>query len=272
MNEENSQVASAQAGSATSGPATSEAGQPQVAGTGIQSSDQGVTGGNKGSQNYEELEKKFGEQGKELGEYRDFVKNLTPLLSKLEENPQFAQAIAEGKVDSTLMKAVLEGKVKIEEAQQVVQAHEQVKQDMGVKAYAQASPAEIEKRVKEDLSKTLSEHIDKRFKDAEESKEFEENVQMFINNTPDFPEFADKISDWLKEHPDQDDIEVAYFAVKGKLTTEQAKEQATKNAGEEAKNVAANAGGGSVPSSGKANTSQDVWEQLVSPRSNPNLL
>ncbi|MBU0958950.1 MAG: hypothetical protein KKB31_03310, partial [Nanoarchaeota archaeon] len=33
---------------------------------------------------YEELEKKLGTQGDELGEYRSFIKDITPLMEKLE--------------------------------------------------------------------------------------------------------------------------------------------------------------------------------------------
>lgn len=268
MNEDN-KGASAEAGSATGAPATG-AGQAQATGTGA-AGDKGATGTGE-SQNYQELEKKLGEQGRELGEYRDFIKGITPLLNKLDDNPEFAKAIAEGKVDSKLMGAILEGKVKIEEAQQVAAAHEQVKQEMGNKAYGQASPEEITRLVTETVSKSLNEQLEQKFKDAEESQNFAEGVNAFISNTPDFPEFADKISAWLTEHPDQSDIETAYLAVKGKAALEAAAAQTGKDQGEAAKNIAANAGGGNAPASGKVTNQVDPWDQLVAPRGNPNVL
>ena len=244
--------ASAQAGSATNGPASGNAGQPDTgAGQTPQIDQQKV-----------ELEKKLGEQGRELGEYRTFVQQISPLLTVLDKNPEFAQAIASGKIDDKLMKAVVEGKVKVEDATAAVAAHEQVKKDMGAQAYAQATPQEIQKAVVDQLTG----QIDQRFRDAEELKDFEDNVTTFIGNTDDFKEYADDIQKWLEQHTDIDDIETAYWAVKGqKLAAGQSSAQ-----GEGAKRIAQNAGGGAAPASGQIPTKVDLWDQLVAPRTDPN--
>lgn len=230
-----------------------------------------TAGAEAGAKNYEELEKKLGEQGKELGDTREFIKNITPLLTKLDTQPELIQAIMDGKIDSKLVVAALEGKVKIEEAQQVAQAHEQVKQAMGQAAYTQANPEEIEKKIFEKLAGVVEEKIDKRFKDADEQQSFEESVTSFIATTKDFPEYADKVNLWLNEHPNQDDIEVAYNAVKGIVLSEKFAKDAEKNLGEAAKNIAANAGGGASGSTGAAG-GKSAWDQLVAPKANPNNL
>jgi hypothetical protein len=231
------------------------------------------------AKNYDELEKKFGEQGNELGttrkaleEHQKFVENIRPLLDKLDNQPQLIQAILDDKIDQKLVSALLEGKVKIEDAEQIVQAQEQIKQEMGNKAFGEANPAEIEKRILDKVVATVNQTVEQRFKSVDEQKEFEDHVTEFINNTPDFPEYADKITVWLNEHPDQDDIEVAYSAVKGLVLSEKMSKDTQKTAGEIAKEVAANAGGGNAPSSGTVQTSTDPWDRLVSPKSNPNVL
>ncbi len=224
------------------------------------------------AKNYEELEKKFGEQGNELGEYRKFIESITPLLSKLDAQPEVIQAIMDDKIDQKLVGALLEGKVKIEEAQQVAAAHEEVKKEMGVPAFNKADAAEIEKRILDKASEIAQQTVEQRFKNADEQKEFEDSVTSFISNTTDFPEYADKIAVWLNEHPDQDDIEVAYHAVKGIVLAEKVSKETQKTAGEAAKDVAANAGGGNAPSSGTVQPNVDPWDSLVSKRSNPNNL
>lgn len=224
------------------------------------------------SQNYEELEKKLGKQGEELGEYRKFIDNVTPLLQRLDANPDLIKAIMDGKMDQKFVSALLEGKVKIEEAQQVVEAHEQVKQEMGDKAFKNADPAEIERKILEKASEMVTGAIEQKFKTIEEQRNFEDKVDDFIADTTDFAEYADKISTWLSEHPEQDDIEVAYHAVKGLVLSEKLGKEADKNNGEAAKTAAANAGGGNAPSSGKVNSSDDIWDKLVASKGNPNIL
>ena len=81
--------------------------------------------------NYKELEKRFGAQGNELGELRDFFKGIEPILQNLENNPDLTKALYEGKVDASTVEAILAGKTTIDDAQKVTQANTQVKKDMG---------------------------------------------------------------------------------------------------------------------------------------------
>lgn len=261
--------ASGDPGSAANVPAATDAGQtPRPAAPAAPSGQQQVPAGDP-AKDYTALETKLGEQGNELGQYREFFKNVSPLLTKLDSQPELIQAILDDKIDPKLVTAVLAGKVKIEEAQQVADAHQQVKKEMG-KEYQQADPAEIERRVLEKATELVDGKIDEKFKSADQMREFEGNVQTFISNTPDFPQFANKISDWLDKHPDQDDIEVAYNAVKGiELSKDNAKKTDAQIA-EEAKQAALNASGAPAPSGGKITPKKSAADELIGNTSNPN--
>lgn len=224
---------------------------------------------------YEEATKKIGSQGQELGEYRSFFKEISPLLDKLQEQPDLVEAIMEGKIDSKLAESVMAGKVKIEDATQVAEAHEVLKKELGEKKYGALSASEIEKLVET----RVKEHIvqaEKNFKtnisDIESRREFESRVNDFIARTPDFPEYADTIVDWLEDHPDQYDIETAYDAVKGKALAILAKEEAEKGAAEAQKNLASNAGGGSSQGATIVKGTDEVIDTLIRNKSNPNVL
>lgn len=209
---------------------------------------------------------------KELTDYQNFVKSITPLLTKLDSNPELVQAILNDKVDQKLATALLSGKVKVEEAQQVLDAQKQVEKEVGTKNFSKMSQQEIEKLVFEKASEIASQTVDKKLQDVDEQRAFEENVQTFIDNTADFPEYASRINDWLAEHTDQDDIEVAYHAVKGMVLSEAAKKETAKAGAEAAKAIAANISSPNAASAGKVSQEVDPWEQLVAPRSNPNVL
>lgn len=219
---------------------------------------------------YEALEKKLGEQGKELGDYRSFVKNISPLLDKLDAQPELIQAILDGKIDAELAKKAMEGKIDIEDAQKVSDAHEKVKKDMGKREYEKADPAEIEKRIESKL-KEAEQNFDKKLKESEEMRNFKETVNNFIANTPDFSNYAEEIEKMILENPNIDDIELAYHVVKGKhLQAEKAK-QGTANAGEAAKDLAANAAGG-YSQGAKMVDDQEMVDKLIGSSSNPNRL
>ena len=64
---------------------------------------------------YEEAEKKIEEQGKELGDYKEFFNDINPLLEKLQEQPELVQAILDDKLTPELVEAVLAGKIKVEQ-------------------------------------------------------------------------------------------------------------------------------------------------------------
>jgi len=226
-------------------------------------------------QDYEELEKKLGTNSEELGSYRNFFKEISPLLDKLQDSPEVAEAILEGKITAELASAILEGKVTTAEATDVVEAHKQVKENMGIKKYEKASSEEVEKLVSEQLKgvddkiKQATEKFSKDISEMEEKREFEDKVQTFIGSVEDFGEYSEGIVKWLEEHPTVYDIEVAYFAVKGKELAEKSTKDAETAAAEEQKNIAANAGGGY--SQGKQIIQdKSVVDDLIGGRSNPN--
>ena len=187
---------------------------------------------------YAALEKKLGEQGSELGGYRDFVTNITPLLEQLDTNPDLVQAIVDGKVSQELGKAVLEGKVSIGDAEAVTAAAKEVTKEQGKTAMTQMTPEQIEKLIEDKVSATRAE-----LEEKASLKDFETTTQNFINDTPDFTEYADEIDTWLDKH-NVSDIEIAYYAVKGQMSTKQAEQAAAEAEAERAKELALNASGG----------------------------
>lgn len=219
---------------------------------------------------YEELEKKLGTQGQELGEYRTFFQNISPLLDKLDASPELVESILNDKVNPDLVKAVAEGRVEIKDAADISKAHEEVKKELGKEEYAKATPEEIEKKISEKLEGVTKE-FDKKLSEADELRRFEDQVATFISSTPDFSEYAERVEKWLDEHPEQDDIEVAYHAVKGEAAVEEAKKKEEEAAGEAAKEVAANAGGGGSQASGSVKDKKLV-DELISGRVDPNTL
>lgn len=224
---------------------------------------------------YEELEAELGKKNTDNGDYEKFFKEISPLLTQLETQPELVQAIMDGKIDAKLAKAVLEDKFQIiEEATKVAtkEAQAEVKKELGTKEYKETSPEDIKKMVAEKVEEKIKEAREglvSEINEIEEKREFENKVSDFIENTPDFVEYADKVNDWLSNHPDQHDIETAYLAVKGKILAEKEKKTADETAGETAKEVAANAAGGQSQGSQMKKT-EDEFSKFIAPRSNPN--
>lgn len=231
--------------------------------------------GNKGEgefdykKGYEELESKMGAQGVELGDYRKFFKDIEPLLQKLENQPELVQAILDGKIDSKLAQSVLEGKIKPEEAEAVTKAHDEVKKEMGEEKYSKASAEEVQKLVSEQLNKFKSE-IEGRMNENESLRDFAKRVESFVDKTPDFADYAADVEKWLDDHPEQDDIEVAYRVVKGLALEKKAKEAEEAQKGEDAKNLASNAAGGSSQGAAVIQD-KEVVDQLIGNSQNPNV-
>ena len=227
---------------------------------------------------YEALETKLGEQGTELGDYRQWFTKMSPLLDKLQDQPELVQAIIDGKLDSKLAEAVLADKVKIEDAETVVEAHKEVKKELGEKKYTETSSEDIERlieeKVKVQLAKTeatLRATLKGNISKIEDDREWENKTNEFIKKTSDFADYANGVVKWLNDHPEQYDIEIAYHAVKGMdLTKKSQKELEEKNA-EEQKNLASNAGGG-YSQGGKIVEGEDIVNQLIRNRHNPNVL
>jgi hypothetical protein len=220
-------------------------------------------GANDTSKSYTDLEKRFGEQGQELGEYRTFFQNISPLLEKLDNAPELVQALVDGKIDQSMAKAVLEGRVTVGDAKVATEAHKEVKEELGKKGYEATDPDKINKMV-EDRINELRKDLDEK----SELKNFEAYTQQFIENTPDFEEYAQEIDKWLDAH-DVTDIEVAYYAVKGHQSVTKAQKQAEQEANERAKNMVANASGGGVHAQFSSDGTPLV-DQLIQGRPNPN--
>lgn len=203
----------------------------------------GETGKNNGQgedykEMYEALEKKFGEQGNELGGYREFVSSITPVLEKLDSDPKLVQAILDGKVDANLSEAILEGKVSIADAAAVSDAAKQVEKEVGKKEFNSMTSKEIEDLIESKVNATRVQ-----LEEQANLRDFETKTQSFIEETPDFEKYAEGIDEWLDNH-NISDIEVAYYAVKGQMTTKEAKDAAQEAEAERAKELALNASGG----------------------------
>lgn len=223
---------------------------------------------------YEKLEEKLGTQGDELGEYRGFIKDITPLMEKLEGKDEIVQAILDDKITPELAKAVSDGKVSIDDATKVADAHKEVKKDLGKKEYEKANPEEIEKLIAEKVDKIVSEKttvLDKKISDSDSRRDFEEDVKDFVKNTPDFSDYSEEIADFFKDNPKQYDIRVAYNAVKGKILSDQQDKDAEVQAAEKAKELAGNAGGGSSQGATIASGKEKV-DELIADNVNPNIL
>lgn len=209
---------------------------------------------------YDQLESKLGTQGNELGQYKKFFEDITPLLDKLEKSPDLVQAIVDGKVTGELAKAVLEGKVQVSDATVVAQAAAAVQ---GNPDNQGKTAAEVEK-----LIEASAEKLRREFEEKTELQSFEQGTKQFIENTADFPEYADEIGKWLDSH-DVTDIKIAYYAVKGELSESAAKKASEAASGDVARGVVANAAGGNSPAQ-YARNDPALVDQLIAGRPNPN--
>jgi predicted DNA-binding protein (UPF0278 family) len=223
---------------------------------------------------YAELEKKLGEQGNELGEFRNFFNEIAPLLEKLDADPELTKAILEDKISPELIKAVSEGKVSLETAETVSKADAAVRKEMGEKAYKEANPEEVEARLEKkfnELSDKAGKEINKITSQAEEISNFKSSIKDFIGSHADFSLYATDIDNWLKKHPNIYDIEVAYQAVKGIVAEKRESEEKSTKEAEAAKDVAANFGGGASQSTA-IQANEDLADKLISKRHSANIL
>jgi len=216
-----------------------------------------------------ELESKFGEQGKELGEYRDFFNDTLPLMEKLDKDPELVKAIVGGKITSELVKATLEGKVSTEDAKTTTEAHKEVKKDLGKEGYKQTSPEEINKLVETKAKEIIgkeSQRIEKKFsKDLSEDRQMREvgdKVKSFVDNTKDWPEYAVDVNKYIDKHPEITDLKVAYDAVKGIALQKRYKTEENDRIIKAQKELAANAGGGQSKSTAVIED-QKIVDQLI---------
>lgn len=218
---------------------------------------------------YKELEKKLGSQGEELGKYRKLVEDVKPLLDRLDNDPELAKAIMENKIDSSLIQDVVEGKTDQKDAEAVSQANKKVKEEVGEKKYQEMSQKEME----EMMDKKLEEHkqeISKNLEQRDSMEEYEKSISDFIQNTPDFAEYAGEVEKILDE-TGITDIKVAYDAVKGKHLQKEQQDSDDDKSKEVAKEVASNASGGSSQATGEMKKNDEIDEYLGKVK-NPNRL
>lgn len=218
---------------------------------------------------YDELFSKFGDQGRKYGELNGFYESIGPLLAKLEENPEVVDAILEGRIDSALAKSIADGTLSPQGAQAVTQAHEEVKGELGNKAYENVSPEKLAKLI-EDKAVEIRREMDGKLREAEDVRAFEAEVNDFIANTADFETYNSQVNTWLDNHPDVTDIKIAYYAVKGELADGEARQRANEGQAEFAKRMAANAGGGGSQGGYIPEGNSNTAETLISGTSNPN--
>lgn len=217
---------------------------------------------------HKELESLVGKQGAELGEFRKFFNDISPLLDKLDKSPEIVQAIIDGNITADLAKAAMEGKISIQDAQIVSKAHEEVKKDLG-KDYKGASPEEINQLVTEKVGE-VEQKFAEELKQRDELSAFESSVNDFISRTSDFSKYASEIDTWLDNH-DITDIAVAYYAVKGELSEKEAIKQAAIDKAEAEKSGALNMGGGSSQATHIRGDSGNIVDSLIASKSNPNI-
>ena len=240
-----------------------------ISGSPTNDSDLGAGKSTVSPEQYKELETVVGKQGQELGEYRQFFADVAPLLDKLDKAPELVQAIIDGKIDSDLVKAALEGKISYKDAKDITSAHVEIKKELGAKKYENASSEEISRLIEEKVSSAKDE-INEKMKDAEDLRSFESTVNDFISRTPDFADYARDIDIWLDNH-DITDIEVAYYAVKGQVSERDAKRLADQNKAEHEKDIALNAGGGNSRVTYSGAEGDRLIDTLVAGKANPNV-
>lgn len=209
---------------------------------------------------YENLEKKLGEQGEELGKMRSYIEDLEPFMEKIQNNEALVDAIFADKITPDMAKAILDGKVSMGEATKIADANEKVKQELGASEYSKLSPEDLEARISQKVEERVSQklkELDAKFDSHEEERKFTQRIEKFIANTPDYSEYAEDVNKFFEEHPHESDIEIAYKAVKADHLQKKLDEKNGKDAAEYAKELALNnaAGdnrGGSVPTEGTA--------------------
>jgi len=171
------------------------------------------------------------------------------------------------------VKAAWEGKVTVQEAKTVSEAHEEVKKTLGDKKYEKTAPEDISKLVADkvaEATKGMKDEFNKNLSEVENMREFEGRINDFIANTDDYAEFSADIEQWFTDNPEQDDIKVAYNAVKGASLIKKADDAKSVSDAEANKNVAANAAGGASQST-QILEDKEVVDQLISDKSNPNM-
>lgn len=226
-------------------------------------------------QENEELQQKLGTQGDELGKHRAFYSDIKPLLVQFNEKPELMElvkGVANGDVDPSLLKAVVDGKVSVSEAEVVTKAHETVKKEVGQKAYKDMSPEDIVKKVTENVMDSMrkeQEEFKQEVAETDDQRAYAKHTVDFFSAQLDYAELAPRIKKYIDEH-DVYEPEVIYAAVKGEVEMEKAVKDKQKKEGEDAKNIVANAAGGASQTA-TVIEDKNVVDELIGGKSNPNV-
>lgn len=164
---------------------------------------------------YAELEQKLNERDTQAKGYEDFYQKISPILEKLDTNEDLVSLILEGKIDENLVSAIKEGKVDIKTAVAATEAAAEVEQQLKDNNVTTMKDTDIARLIEEKTNEKISE-----LREESELDKFERQTQAFISSTPDFPEYAELIDKWIDENPEVTNVETAYYAVKGRLLTE----------------------------------------------------
>lgn len=223
------------------------------------------------SKTYKELEAKLGSQGEELGELREkatTLEEVTPVLTVLNNHPDIAKVLLD---DPTLLADVVSGKVDVKNVETISEADKEVKKELGKKEYSQKTPTEIEALIEAKVSAATiksEQQTAKKFAELESMQDFSNNLNDFVSNTPDFVEYAEDIEKFMNKTGITNHV-VAYDAVKGKALQERYKKEESEHMAEAAKQMAANAGGGSSQSTAKIDKKSAATEYFGNSK-NPN--
>jgi hypothetical protein len=228
---------------------------------------------------FDKLKKELEEKNSKLEENQDFMDRLNPFLTKLEGKQEYldlAKAIMEDKLSPEMAKAVVEGKVSVKQAENITKAHEELKKELGEKKVEGLSSDQLEKLLESKISSVKSEYDNKikelnaRIEDDKKLQEYKQKVDDFIKSTPDFPKLSEKVNNWLENHPEEDNIEIAYSMVKKTELEAELKKIEETRVNEAKKGVASNAVGGY----GRRNTAikdDKLVDRLFGGAKNPNV-
>lgn len=226
---------------------------------------------------HDELERKMGEMGnelgdsrKQLGEYKDYLQEISPLMTILADNPKTISAIVNGKIDDSLANAVLEGKLTVKQAEaHVAKAADEVKQEIGSEAFKGLTPEQLVDMVTTKVNASVAplvESVRQEIEDVKQTSSLEREIDEFVANTADIAEYADKIETFLDTHPGIKDIQHAYLIVKGMESMNARAEADQKAIAEASKEAALNVGG----AGGQGDVQTGGWLPYVTDRPNSN--
>lgn len=217
---------------------------------------------------YENLQALYGKQTNELGEARDFITKVTPVLEKLDqEDPILIQAILDGTINADLAKAVKDGTLTKVEAAAVTKATEEVNKKIE-KSDKTFSDEEIEKLVAdkaakliEDKNSEINTRLDK-LSEITSKQQAQEMLNNFVEAHPDFDAYAEEIDVLMKKRSDKDemsldDLSLIYDAAKGAHIAKLMKENNQEELAEIAK-LLAGAGASSENNGGVLDEEDDI--------------